>query len=188
MKLILASASPRRAELLRYVTTDFTVIPSCEEEIVDEPLAHHELVMELARIKACSVLANHPDAVVIGSDTVVAVDDHILNKPRDREDACDMLRMLSGRSHFVYTGVCFAARGGIEQFYSRTEVFFYHLSDEDIARYVDTGEPFDKAGAYGIQGYGCLLCKRIEGDFFTVMGLPVAEVSKKLELFKISIE
>lgn len=188
MKLILASASPRRAELLRYVTTDFTVIPSCEEEVVEEPLAHHELVMELARIKACSVLSAHPDAIVLGSDTVVTVDNHILGKPRDREDACDMLRMLSGRSHFVYTGVCLAATKELEQFYSRTEVFFYHLSNEEIARYVDTGEPFDKAGAYGIQGYGSLLCKRIEGDFFTVVGLPVAEVSRKLELFKKAIE
>ncbi len=188
MELILASASPRRTELLRYITTAFEIVPSCEEELVDELLDCHELVMELARSKACSVLKEHPHSLVIGSDTVVAVDGRILGKPRDYADACDMLRLLSGRGHEVYTGVCLAAKGRTEQFYSRTEVFFYPLTDEDIIRYVDTGEPFDKAGAYGIQGYGSLLCKRIEGDFFTVMGLPVALLSRKLELFKKVIE
>lgn len=188
MRLILASASPRRNELLRYITTDFEVIPSCEEEAIDELLDHHELVMELARIKACSVLKKHPDAIVIGSDTIVTVDGQILGKPKNRADAIDMLSMLSDRSHYVYTGVCLAAEGRIEQFYSRTDVFFYPLSEEEIIRYVDTGEPFDKAGAYGIQGYGAMLCRRIEGDFYTVMGLPVAELSRKLALFKKIVE
>ncbi|MFA9380108.1 MAG: nucleoside triphosphate pyrophosphatase [Acetanaerobacterium sp.] len=188
MKLILASASPRRAELLRTITDAFEVIPSHENEEVDVLLDHHELVMELARIKAVAVLNDYPDAIVIGSDTVVTVDSHILGKPRDRADACDMLRMLSGRSHHVYTGVCLAASGKIEQFYSRTEVFFYPLSEEEITRYVDTGEPFDKAGGYGIQGRGALLCRRIEGDYFNVVGLPVSLVSRKLSIFKKDVE
>lgn len=188
MRLILASASPRRAELLKYITPDFEVIASLEDEAIDEPLDHHELAMELARVKACSVLKKNPDALVIGSDTIVAVGEHVLGKPASRDEACAMLRLLSGRSHFVYTGVCLAANGRLEQFYRRTEVFFFTLSEREIAAYVDTGEPFDKAGGYGIQGYGSLLCSHIEGDFFTVVGLPVSLLSRKLELFKKVIE
>ena len=183
MRLILASASPRRAELLRYITEDFEVIPSGEEETVAEGLPCQQLVAELARIKACSVLARYPDAVVIGSDTVVAIDGRVLGKPKDREDAFAMLQALSGRTHTVYTGVCLASKDRLEQFTSATHVTFFPLKKEEILHYLDTGEPFDKAGAYGIQGQGALFCSGIEGDFYTVMGLPVALTAKKLEVF-----
>ncbi len=182
-RIILASASPRRAELLQHITEDFEIIPSQEEELIDEVLDHHELVMELARVKAVSVLKKHPEALVIGSDTIVAVDNLVLGKPKDTEDAFNMLRLLSGRSHYVYTGVCLAKKGKLEQFYSRTEVFFASLTDAEIRRYLATGEPFDKAGAYGIQGRASTFCERIDGDYFTVMGLPVAMLYKKLEEF-----
>ncbi|SDN57618.1 Maf family protein [Acetanaerobacterium elongatum] len=183
MRIILASASPRRAELMQHITEDFEIIPSQEEEVVDEVLDHHELVMELARIKAVSVLNKHPEALVIGCDTIVAVDNLVLGKPKDKEDAFNMLSLLAGRSHEVYTGVCLAKKGKLEQFYSRTEVFFAPLTDEEIYRYIATGEPYDKAGAYGIQGRASTFCERIEGDYFTVMGLPVAMLYKKLESF-----
>ncbi len=180
MSLILASGSPRRRELLGLITNDFTVCVSGAEEHTDPGLTPAETVLALARLKGEDVAKTHPDDTVIAADTVVALDGEILGKPADAEDAARMLRFLSGRTHEVFTGV-YIARGGREaHFYEKTGVTFYELSEEEIAAYVATGEPADKAGAYGIQGKGALLVKGIEGDYFNVVGFPVAAVSRAL--------
>ncbi|MBQ6020489.1 MAG: septum formation protein Maf [Clostridia bacterium] len=178
MKIVLASASPRRREILTLAgLAPDEIIPSDADETVLDGLTPAETVMMLAKRKGESVKPRAgEDAVVISSDTVVALGNEILGKPADRADAFRMLRLLSGKKHHVYTGV-YITRGGRETlFYNATEVEFYALTDGEIESYLDTGEPFDKAGAYGIQGRGCFLVKRIDGDFFSVMGLPAAEV------------
>ena len=167
--VILASASPRRRELLRLVGIDCTVIPADIDETYtagEAPAAHAE---RLAREKAGSLSSAH--SVVIGSDTIVVVDDDVLGKPRDREQAAAMLRRLSGRSHVVMTGVAVAWRGQIVSAVEEVGVTFRELTDDDIQRYIETGEPMDKAGAYGIQGYGATIVARVDGDYFAVMGL-----------------
>ena len=180
-RIVLASQSPRRQELIANITPDFTVIVSEAEEILPEGIAPEAVPAYLADIKAATVAAAHPDDVVIGADTVVILDGAILGKPRDKDDAVRMLRALSGKVHTVVTG-CAVYRGGSRMTFSEsTRVEFYPLGDREIMEYIATGEPFDKAGAYGIQGRGCVLVKRIEGDFFNVMGLPVARLKRELE-------
>ena len=184
MSLILASGSPRRRELLGLITNDFTVCVSGAEEHVDPALTPAETVLALARLKGEDVAGTHPDGTVIAADTVVALDGVILGKPADAEDAFRMLRFLSGKTHAVYTGV-YIAKGGREAcFYEETEVTFYELTDEEIRDYIATGEPADKAGAYGIQGKGALLVKGIKGDYFNVVGFPVAAVSRALRALR----
>jgi nucleoside triphosphate pyrophosphatase len=167
--VILASASPRRRELLQLVGIEHTVIPADIDETYRAGEAPSEHAERLAREKAAALKRDH--AVVIGSDTIVVVDDDVLGKPRDRDDAAAMLRRLSGRSHVVMTGVAVAWRGRIVSAVEEVGVTFRALSDDDIRRYIDTGEPMDKAGAYGIQGYGATIVDRVEGDYFAVMGL-----------------
>ena len=133
-------------------------------------------------MKAGSV-AKDANELVIGCDTVVVTDNKILGKPKNRSDCFDMLRMLSGRRHYVYTGVCIHYNNAVMSFTEKTEVEFYELSDKKIERYMDTGEPFDKAGGYGIQGKGALLVKGICGDYFNVVGLPVSSLAQKLDEF-----
>ena len=168
-QVILASASPRRRELLRLVGIEHVVIPADIDETYppgERPAAHAE---RLAREKANAL--NREDAVVIGSDTIVVVDGEVLGKPRDREHAAAMLRRLSGRSHVVMTGISVAWRGRVVSGVEEVGVTFRSLSDDEIRRYVDTGEPMDKAGAYGIQGFGATIVQRVDGDYFAVMGL-----------------
>lgn len=184
-RVILASGSPRRKELLSELISDFEVIPSGCEEKVPENSTPEDIVMSLSLQKAQDVARNHEDAVVIGSDTIVYSDGEIMGKPVDKADAERMLRKLSGKSHFVYTGVCIMHKGQITTFYDKTEVEFYPLSDDEIADYIATNEPFDKAGAYGIQGRGAVLVKGIIGDFFNVMGLPVGKLDKYLKKLQI---
>ena len=184
MALILASGSPRRRELLGLITNDFTVCVSGAEEHTDPALSPAETVLALARLKGADVAKTHPDDTVIAADTVVALDGEILGKPADAADAARMLRFLSGRTHQVYTGVYLVCGGREAHFYEETEVTFYDLSDEEIAAYVATGEPADKAGAYGIQGKGSLLVKGIRGDYFNVVGFPVAAVSRALRTLR----
>lgn len=178
--LILASASPRRAELLRNAGISFTVDPAHvpEEPSPGElPLAYAQ---RLARDKALAVLARHPEDTVVGADTVVVVDEHLLEKPSDAEDAARMLHLLSGRTHEVITGVC-VANCGFEQTEAEvTQVSFAPISDDEIAAYIRTGEPMDKAGAYAIQGIASRWAKRIDGCYFNVVGLPVPRVYKLL--------
>lgn len=186
MKFILASQSPRRKELLSRVVSDFDVRVSYVEEVVPAGLQPQEVVMHLAKIKAEAVareLGLEQPAqrfAVIGADTVVALDHQIMGKPKDRADRVRMLSALSGREHAVYTGVAVVVDGRTESFYERTAVRFLPLSDEEINWYASLDEPYDKAGAYGIQGYGSLLVEGICGDYFNVMGLPVASLRRRL--------
>jgi len=183
-RLILASASPRRRELLTQAGFRFEVIPAHINEDVrpdEDPIAY---VIRLAREKARAVREqlNDPQAIVLGADTTVTLDGHILAKPEDPADAIRMLRMLSGRTHRVITGVAVATADGAEVAAEGTGVQFVTLREEEIADYVSTGEPMDKAGAYGIQGYAARWIPRIEGCYFNVVGLPVALVSNMLEV------
>lgn len=186
MKFILASQSPRRKELLSRVVSDFDVRVSHVEEVVPAGLQPQEVVIYLAKIKAEAVakeLKQEQPAqrfAVIGADTVVALDHQIMGKPKDRADCVRMLSALSGREHAVYTGVAVVVDGWTESFYERTAVRFLQLSDEEINWYASLDEPYDKAGAYGIQGYGSLLVEGICGDYFNVMGLPVASLRRRL--------
>lgn len=192
---ILASASPRRRELLEQVGFSFEILPSaCEEKVTAKNPA--AVVEELSRQKAEEVFARVADPAsgqeteeeltVVGADTVVAADGCILGKPRDEEEACRMLRQLQGRSHQVYTGVtlCVLRQGkkSVKTFHECTEVTFYPLEEARIKSYVETGEPMDKAGAYGIQGRGALFVERIAGDYNNVVGLPVARLFREMAI------
>ncbi|HXT18577.1 MAG TPA: nucleoside triphosphate pyrophosphatase [Gemmatimonadaceae bacterium] len=168
-RVILASGSPRRRELLALVGIAHEVIPANIDESYiagETPRDHAE---RLARGKAAAI--GESDAVVIGSDTIVVVDGDILGKPRDRAEAAAMLRRLSGRSHIVMTGVAARWNGRMLSGLEEVGVTFRALSDGEIERYIATGEPMDKAGAYGIQGYGATIVERVDGDYFAVMGL-----------------
>ncbi|MBR6531824.1 MAG: septum formation protein Maf, partial [Clostridia bacterium] len=156
-KVILASASPRRKELLTLAGVDFTVRVADVEEIIPENASPDKVVMSLALQKAGAVAKENPDSIVIGSDTVVALDGVILGKPKDDENAVEMLKTLSGRSHTVYTGVAIISGERVADFCEATEVVFHKLTEKEIRDYVATGECSDKAGAYGIQGKGCVL-------------------------------
>lgn len=179
-RIILASASPRRRELMELAGYDFEVICADIIEIVPENATPQEAVMSLALQKAQAVAAEHKEAVVIGSDTVVALDGKILGKPHSEQGACEMLRLLSGKTHKVFTGVAIVCGDKVKNFFDETDVEFYLLGDEEIKKYVATGEPMDKAGAYGIQGKGSVLVKKINGDFFNVMGLPIAKLYREM--------
>lgn len=183
MKIILASASPRRQELLKYIVPEFEVKPADIDETLPEDVPAEMAAEYLAVQKARHTAEQYPECVVIGSDTVVIVDGVILGKPQDEADAERMLKMLSGKTHKVVTGVCIAHGERTDSFSCETRVTFYPLTDEEIRDYTATGEPMDKAGAYGIQGYGSVLVRGIEGDFFNVMGLPVAALKRRLDGF-----
>lgn len=182
-KFILASASPRRKEILENAGFSFEIIVSDADETITETLTPDKTVEELAKRKALSVWEEHKDAVVFGCDTVVAVEGKILGKPTDDEEAFSMLKMLSGKVHTVSTGVCICSAEKTEVFSNTTQVEFYPLSDETIRSYIASGEGRDKAGSYGIQGFGCVLIKEIKGDYFSVMGLPVSQSARVLAAF-----
>ena len=179
--LILASQSPRRAQLLDMLGLRYDVAPADIDETYDageEPGAHAE---RLAREKAAAVARRRPDALVIGSDTVVVVDGDVLGKPAGREDAVRMVLRLQGREHLVATGVAIVRGVVVTSAVERVRVHFRAFDETTARDYVATGEPLDKAGAYGIQGYGAALVDRIEGDFFAVMGMPIARLMRLLE-------
>lgn len=178
--LILASASPRRAELLHNANIAFTVDPAHVPEQPLEGEAPIDYARRLARDKALAVSARHPEDAVLGADTVVVVDEHLLEKPAHADDAARMLRLLSGRTHEVITGVSLVAPGLERTEAEITQVTFCELSDEEIADYIKTGEPMDKAGAYGIQGLASRWVTSIAGDYFNVVGLPMARVYRQL--------
>ena len=163
--------------------TEFEVIPAQGEEIATRTLGPGRLVEELSRRKCAEVAAAHPGALVIAADTVVSIDGRILGKPRSGEEAVQMLAELSGREHVVYSGVTVRQGGRAVTEHEATPVRFRPLAAEDIARYTATGEPMDKAGAYGIQGYGSLLVEGITGDYYNVMGLPVCRLGRILKSF-----
>lgn len=187
--IVLASASPRRSDLLRQIGVDFRVLPSNIEEVLPHGMHPAEAVEELALKKALSVSENLKDgSLVIGADTIVVKDD-ILGKPSDEYDALRMLHILEGDIHEVLTGVAVVDLSTMKYIkgHEKTKVFMKSLTDEKIKAYIDTGEPMDKAGAYGIQGKGALLVEKIEGCYFNVVGLPLGKISEMLEYFGVKV-
>ena len=180
MELILASQSQRRRELFQLIGLEYTCIPSDADENVPftEP---GEFVELLALRKAAAVKKNHPGSCVVGSDTVVWLDNEIIGKPHDREDAYRILRKLSGRTHTVYTGIAVLTDDSTQLCHETTRVTFEDLSDELIWDYIDTGDPMDKAGAYGVQGLGAVLVKKVEGCYFTVIGMSIPKLCEMLK-------
>ena len=183
MAIVLASASPRRKTILEMLEVrDLRVIPANGEEHVPENAGPAETVECLSKAKAIEVAKKCSQTdVIIAADTIVWLDDRILGKPSDRAEAAEMLRKLSGNSHEVYTGVTVIKGDSVISGHEVSRVFFRQLSEEEIIGYIATGEPMDKAGAYGAQGIGALLIDRIEGDFFNVMGLPVCRLGEMLK-------
>lgn len=177
---ILASKSPRRKQLLEQVDLSFTVIPSNVEEKMNMDELPEKMVASLAYQKAKNVYDRYPGKTVLGSDTIVTIDSFVLGKPENDEDARRMLRMLSGRKHSVLTGVTIISQEKEVTFVEETGVQFFPLSEAEIDDYISSREPFDKAGAYGIQGLGATLVERITGDYFTIVGLPIAKVVRAL--------
>ena len=181
MAMILASQSPRRRELLGQMGFSFTVRPAKGEELPHPELTPAQLVEELARQKALEVSAEaEADDVVVAADTVVAIDGKVLGKPHDKAQAAEMLSALSGREHTVYTGVAVRRGETLLVEHEATFVRFRPLTQREIDLYIQTGEPMDKAGSYGIQGYGALLVEGIRGDYFNVVGLPICRLGRML--------
>ncbi|MCX6909324.1 MAG: Maf family protein [Verrucomicrobia bacterium] len=189
MKLILASASPRRAELLRSLGLQFDIMPTGATERDEHPTSFHDLAIHNAQTKASDVAARHPDALILGADTIVVPGGEVFGKPRDLDDARRMLRSLSGRSHSVITGVCLIHRGGNREraFAVETRVQFRALSDADIEQYLDAVHVLDKAGAYAIQE-GPPLVAGIEGSYSNVIGLPMERLAAELREFGVRAE
>jgi septum formation protein len=181
MRLILASASPRRADLLRAAGISFEVSTVEVDERFHSGESPEAAVARLAKSKAVAVAAVHTDAIVLAADTTVVVSGEALGKPADGADATRMLRLLSGRTHEVLTGVCLCANGRTLAHVERTFVRLARLSEDDIAWYVATGEPGDKAGAYAIQGLGSRFIEGIEGSYSNVVGLPISIVYERLK-------
>ena len=179
-KLILASASLRRQELLRLCNIPFEIKVSNSQEIIDTTLPLGMAIEDVAAQKAKDVFSNNPEALVLGADTIVTVDNEILGKPKDIEDARRMISLLSAKTHKVITGVCFMSKEETRVFHTSTEVTFKEMSTKEIERYVATDEPYDKAGAYALQGQASLYITGIKGDYYTVIGLPVNRVYEYL--------
>ena len=180
--IILASQSPRRQELLKLITNDFEIKVSNVDETLPSGISPKDAVLYLSKIKA-EPFKNDSDTI-IGADTVVALDGKILGKPKNDENAREMLKFLSGKAHSVFTGVTLIKGDITRSFAVETKVKFFDLTDEEIDEYIKTGEPADKAGAYGIQGYGSLLVEKIDGDYFNVVGLPVSKLARELLAIK----
>lgn len=203
-QIILASQSPRRKELLEQIGLEFEICPAKGEEVITKTIPE-EVVMELSKQKAEEVAAmvssyseahreitTPSDILVIGADTVVAYDGKILGKPKDEADAKAMLTMLSGNTHSVFTGVTLvlidkSGRAGELVFYEKTDVKMHEMSEEEIDRYIATGEPMDKAGSYGIQGKCAIYIEKIDGDYNNVVGLPITRIYQELKKIGIDI-
>jgi septum formation protein len=183
MEIVLASASPRRMELMKNLFEDFEQVDPDIEEIIPETIDPEEAPEYLAVKKAMKVSSAMPEKLIIACDTDVIIDGEILGKPADETEAESMLSKLSGRTHKVITGCCISLNGKNVSFSENTLVRFYRLSQKEIQEYIATGEPFDKAGGYGAQGKGMLLVHSIEGDFFNVMGLPAAKLKRVVDTF-----
>lgn len=182
MNIILASASPRRRELMKLITDDFTAVSLDVDETIPENCGCH--VSEyLAVLKADKASGIYPDSIVIGCDTVVEIEGKVLGKPKNADECRKFLKMLSGKIHYVTTSCCIIGFGNKIVMSKTTDVTFRNLTDDDIEWYISTGEPFDKAGGYGIQGKGSLLIEKINGDYFNVVGLPVSELNQQLKKF-----
>lgn len=189
MEIVLASASPRRRELLSMLgVKDFRIIPAFGEETAEPGLSADALVCALSLAKAREVAAKCPETeLILAADTIVLLDGQIMGKPADKQDAFRMLSELSGRTHTVFTGVTVMLGGRVLSDFERTQVRFREMTEREILAYIDSGEPMDKAGAYGAQGIGALFVEGIEGDFFNVMGLPLCRLSKMLEKLGVNL-
>jgi septum formation protein len=185
LHFVLASASPRRRELLDLVGIPHMVDPADIDESMhaaELPAAHVE---RLAREKVSKVAARHPDAFVVAADTVVVLDGRVMGKPRTEEEAYDMLSNLSGATHTVLTGMACTFNGELESSVDDVSVTFRKLSEDEIREYIATGEPMDKAGSYGIQGYGATIVRRIDGDYFAVMGLSLVRLVELMQRLRV---
>jgi septum formation protein len=187
--IILASASPRRKEILEKTGLKFTVDESDYEEKMDLSLTPRNLAARHALGKARVAASKHGNAIIISADTIVVLKNRVFGKPRNKKDAKEMLKTLSGKAHTVITSytILDSGTGKKETKSVESKVFFKSLTDDEIDAYVKSGEPLDKAGAYGVQGLGALIVKRIEGDFFNVMGLPLSSVAESLKKFGVKV-
>ncbi len=181
MSIILASGSPRRRELMHLITDDFTVKTTDADETLPNGIPAENAAEYLATVKAKAGAETYYEDTVIGCDTVVIIDGKILGKPKNRADALRMLRLLSGHTHKVITGVAIAEGESVHSFSEVTEVTFCEITDSELERYLDTDEPYDKAGAYGIQGMASVFISGINGDYFNVVGLPVSRLYHELQ-------
>lgn len=188
-KLILASGSPRRKQLLEQIGINFIVDPSSIEEVFPEKALPAEVVKILALRKAQERASRYADGTVIGADTVVVINELILGKPRDKEEAFSMLSKLQGNKHQVYTGVAVvnAQNLSYDVFYECTQVYFRSLTNEEISGYIQSGEPYGKAGAYGIQGLGAVFIDKIEGCYYNVVGLPLNKLYPVLKKYGVDL-
>lgn len=183
MNIILASASPRRKEILENTNTKFEIIKSEIDEVILDNELPSQVVMRLAFEKSIDIALKHPDILVIGADTVVVLNNNILGKPKDSSDAFNMIKQLSGKTHQVITGISLINLNANQKIidYVVSNVKFKNLSEEDIKDYIQTNESLDKAGAYGIQGFGAMLVEEIQGDYFNIVGLPISRLSDLLK-------
>ncbi len=190
MKIVLASASPRRKEILENLGLEFEICPSDVDEGIKDKMSPEDAVIEISKRKAIACFEKYKDDVlVISADTVVCLDNKIIGKPKDESDAFNILKSLSGKSHFVFTGYALLSDNKIITGAVKTKVLFKELSDKEILWYISTKEPLDKAGAYGIQGKGSVFVKEISGDYLNVVGLPVSEIFDKIkENFNLPLE
>ena len=181
-EFILASNSPRRHELLKFLIDDFKIVSSNVDEIIDVFLTNEEVVMDLALQKAQDISNKFKDVYVLGFDTLVILDGKPLGKPKDNDEAYEMLKALSGRTHRVLTGCAIVMNDYKDTFYEFADVTFTNMTDEEIYRYIETKEPMDKAGSYGIQKHGAKFVEKVNGDFYTVMGMPIHKLYEKLKV------
>ena len=183
MKVILASASPRRKELITRLFEEYTVVPADIDETIPDEIGAEFAPVFLAAQKAQAISETNPNALIIAADTVVIADGEILGKPKDRSEAKQMLRFLSGKTHKVITGCCISKGTESCSFYEESYVTFYELSEKEIDEYVDQGLADGKAGAYGIQDNGALFVQKIEGDYYNIVGLPIARLNREIQQF-----
>jgi len=180
-RIILASNSPRRKELMKLMGFDFKIMAPEVEEVINPNMEHDDLVMDLAFQKAYAIFKDHKEEIVIGFDTLVVIDDFVLGKPKDEAEAKLYLNLLSDRTHRVITGCAILTKGYSKSFHSDALVTFYKLSETEIDEYIKTQEPMDKAGAYGIQGYGSKFVKSIKGDYYSIVGFPIGKLYQELK-------
>lgn len=180
-RVILASESPRRREILASTNINFTTKAIATKEYIDPSLPLAQAIEQVALQKALAVQPSVPNDIILGADTIVYVDGEILGKPHTHDEAVSMLKKLSGKTHQVITGVAIIERDKQELFHEVSDVTFFALTDEEIEEYVNSKEPLDKAGAYAIQGKGAILVAKINGDYYNIVGLPIAQVYRRLQ-------
>lgn len=185
MELILASSSPRRKELLENANIKFCIDAADIDETFSREQSPEENVMRISKLKALAVLDKHPDSLILGCDTIVVLDGIVYGKPKDEADAYSMLHRFSGKTHQVLSGVSLVTKDEESTFFVETKVTFKELSDEDIKDYIQSGEPFGKAGSYAIQGVGFKLIEKYEGELENVIGLPIAKIIPALKIYGI---